>query len=696
MILVRQKMTWCCFIIKSIKATRGTLMEKYEQYKMLYYLSNALQNRCFFKEHLEDIYEWHDDYGKNIVDYTWTPIAETKRFTDFKDIVRTQKAKAYKRGEEFVQELEKKIKSLKNSSLSIMEKRIRFVSELLGLSECEQELYGLLSRIKLDDNFEDFNRDVCGRNNKLKYNASFLLATKQHKIEKLLEKDASLIRLGLVENDYGDVCASDLTLKILSQHIENVTDIKNIILGNPCKANLQWNDFSYLKEKDFCARILQKSVKNKEKGINLLFYGEPGTGKTEFAKILAEKIKAELYAVGEKFEDRDRKENLNLAYSILSKDNCACLLIDEADDFLGQEYFGFIKKKDDNKLYINRLLENNQTPAIWIINSIENIDKAYLRRFTYALNFSKPNLKIRTEMWQKSLKAHNLPSDKKTAEEFAVQYKLSPSFITTAVRTAQLANGGLAEVKQSLNALEKAYNNGRCIAPKRNASTKFNPKLLNTDTDLTLLSERIKQLPQHNFSLCLYGASGTGKSAFGEYLGNELAMPIIKKKCSDLLSMWVGGTEQNVAAAFEEGKENQAVLIFDEADSFLQDRSNAVRSWEVTQVNEMLTQMESYPYPFICTTNLMDSLDKASLRRFTFKVAYDYMTPEQSSLAFKHFFNHSDIDLSHLNSLAPGDFVVVKQKAEILGFMNNKEELIRMLEQEQQNKAPIQRKIGFL
>ena len=160
--------------------------------------------------------------------------------------------------------------------------------------------------------------------------------------------------------------------------------------------------------------------------------------------------------------------------------------------------------------------------------------------------------------------------------------------------------------------------------------------------------------------------------------------------------MWVGGTEQNIAAAFEEGKDNQAVLIFDEADSFLQNRNNAVRSWEVTQVNEMLTQMENYPYPFICTTNLMDSLDKASLRRFTFKVAYDYMTPEQSSLAFKHFFNHSDIDLSHLNSLAPGDFVVVKQKAEILGFMNNKEELIRMLEQEQQNKAPIQRKIGFL
>ena len=37
------------------------------------------------------------------------------------------------------------------------------------------------------------------------------------------------------------------------------------------------------------------------------------------------------------------------------------------------------------------------------------------------------------------------------------------------------------------------------------------------------------------------------------------------------------------------------MLIFDEADSFLFDRREAVRSWEVTQVNEMLTWMEHLP-----------------------------------------------------------------------------------------------------
>ena len=173
-------------------------------------------------------------------------------------------------------------------------------------------------------------------------------------------------------------------------------------------------------------------------------------------------------------------------------------------------------------------------------------------------------------------------------------------------------------------------------------------------------------------------------------------MPFIKKRCSDLLSKWVGGTEKNIARAFEEGRDNQAMLVFDEADSFLQDRTGASRSWEVTQVNEMLTQMETYPYPFVCTTNLMDRLDKASLRRFTFKVGYEYMTVEQASLAFEHFFGVKDIDLSHLNSLTPGDFVVVKQKAKILGVMDDCNELIKMLELEQKQKAPVSRRIGFV
>jgi transitional endoplasmic reticulum ATPase len=57
------------------------------------------------------------------------------------------------------------------------------------------------------------------------------------------------------------------------------------------------------------------------------------------------------------------------------------------------------------------------------------------------------------------------------------------------------------------------------------------------------------------------------------------------------------------------------MLIFDEADSLLFDRREAVRSWEVSQVNEMLTWMEQHPLPFCCTTKMMEKFDSASLRR---------------------------------------------------------------------------------
>lgn len=157
--------------------------------------------------------------------------------------------------------------------------------------------------------------------------------------------------------------------------------------------------------------------------------------------------------------------------------------------------------------------------------------------------------------------------------------------------------------------------------------------------------------------------------------------------------MWVGGSEQNIAAAFQEAEDEKKFLIFDEADSLLQDREKAVRSWEVTQVNEMLTWMESHPYPFACTTNLFDQLDKAALRRFIYKVKYDYLTLAQARLAFKHFFGQ-DFEVK-LEALTPGDFVVVARKASIMG-LTDPAELVRLLAQEQEAKGIKSTAMGFL
>ncbi|WP_308614781.1 AAA family ATPase [uncultured Duodenibacillus sp.] len=57
--------------------------------------------------------------------------------------------------------------------------------------------------------------------------------------------------------------------------------------------------------------------------------------------------------------------------------------------------------------------------------------------------------------------------------------------------------------------------------------------------------------------------------------------PLMARRASDLLSCWVGATEQNIARAFEEARKDDAVLLIDEADSFLQDRRGAGHSWEL-------------------------------------------------------------------------------------------------------------------
>ena len=173
-------------------------------------------------------------------------------------------------------------------------------------------------------------------------------------------------------------------------------------------------------------------------------------------------------------------------------------------------------------------------------------------------------------------------------------------------------------------------------------------------------------------------------------------MKVLHKRASDLIDMWVGSTERNIAAAFADAKKKKMLLVIDEADSFLQDRRNAHRSWEVTQVNEMLTQMESHPLPFVCTTNLMDDLDQASLRRFTFKVKYDYLTQPQVASAFKHFFGAPpNVPLTGLSCLSPGDFAVVSKKSAIIGIDDHKE-LVRMLRQEQDAKGVQRNPVGFI
>jgi SpoVK/Ycf46/Vps4 family AAA+-type ATPase len=223
-------------------------------------------------------------------------------------------------------------------------------------------------------------------------------------------------------------------------------------------------------------------------------------------------------------------------------------------------------------------------------------------------------------------------------------------------------------------------------------------------------------------SLCFYGLPGTGKTALGEHIARSIDRPLMIRRASDLMSKYVGETEQQMAKMFADAAREKAVLLLDEADSFLQNRQMAVRNYEVSEVNEMLQGMERFDGIFICTTNLFDRIDEAALRRFAFKLRFLPLNAAQRLRMFATEALGWSADetvtdpqardaaaaaqvprelaerLSRLELLAPGDFAVVKRQSDLLGDLPTPEEFVEQLEREHRAKPDVKfsKPIGFV
>ena len=217
--------------------------------------------------------------------------------------------------------------------------------------------------------------------------------------------------------------------------------------------------------------------------------------------------------------------------------------------------------------------------------------------------------------------------------------RLRPAVASTALRATRLAGGEAETARLIVEGVARAVHGGALPAPEREHDTLYDPALVNADCDLAALLDRlVRPGADRAVSFLLSGPPGSGKSAWVRHLAARMGLQVLQKRASDMLDAFVGGTEHNIADAFAEARDTNAFLVFDEADSLLLDRVDAVRSWEISQVNEMLTWMEEHALPFACTTNLLDRLDRASLRRFLVKVRFDWLTQAQARLAFRRFF----------------------------------------------------------
>jgi len=595
---------------------------------------------------------------------------------------------------------------------SVLEQNLLAVGELLRLSEQEQLLMGALVRAKVlplvEELFEMLELDEirAGDSTTMGVLATLLGLTRGELLDAMSPR-GRLLASGLFTIDYRSDCQPLPALtRFLQAQAEPLSDVRAALLGDPLLKSLEWEDYDHLRaDRDLAGTLLQQAASRQERGIHVLLYGPPGTGKTEFCKTLAAQLGLKLYGVGqadERGQEPSRDERVGsfrLSQKLLENQNDALLLFDEAEDLLRADgYDEYLAERPGgygSRVFMHKMFEESRVPTLWTVNDPSALGPSVLRRMTFAIEMKVPPAKVRERVWQRLLDREQVSIPAEDVRRLAEDFDAAPAIAAGAVRSARLTSGGSQEIRRAVTSIAKVMR-GAESPPRPVNSVLYDPRLINADLDLAKLATRLSGLDTRAFSLCLYGPPGTGKSAYVRWLAREMGLEVIQKRASDLLSKWVGENERNIAAAFAEARDTGAFLVFDEADSLLGDRKSASQGWEISQVNEMLTWMESHEYPFACITNLMSHLDEAALRRFSFKVKFDFLKPDQRELAFQHYFGVAPpAGVREIDSLTPGDYAVVRNRARLLGELDNAAELKKMLEAEVAVKPHARKPMGF-
>ena len=647
--------------------------------------------------------------------------------------------------------------ALKKQS-TLVEKNIDALVKLLQLNRAERALllYGTLARYQRD--LRSLLVEFKVNNAPEAYAAIAEVAgVKALEVAEALRAGSRLERIGMVENlisehnitDLADLMkVSEKLPPVLMREYRNQNELMAVFTRPAARSTLGLTDFSFVQEDaDVLVALLRNAVKSKEQGVNVLLYGPPGTGKTELAKVVAQAAGLDLFEVeyadrdGNALSGRDRYRSLQIAQVFLKGSSHSVLLFDEVEDVfppISSEAAQLLARSDqmssavnssvNGKAWVNQILESNTVPTLWVTNRIEQIDPAFRRRFAYHLELRSPPPGAREGVVRKTLEGVQV--SEAFIAKLTARKGLTPAQIRTAVRFARLAcapaetmdapvggaglqailQGGRPALMESL--IERQLKNAdealgnKAQAKSRPSVTTYDLGMLNVESrfDVARIVQALKS--RGTASLCFYGAPGTGKTALAEHIAKVLDQPLIVKQASDLMSKYVGETEQNMAAMFREAELEKAVLLLDEADSFLLDRRGAQRTYEVTEVNEMLQGMERYAGIFICTTNLLESLDQAALRRFTFKIKFKPLTAQQREAMFVTealdgnlalLTTALQIRIAKLDQICPGDFAAVKRQTDILATTFTADEFINQLEAEHRIKPEVReaRGIGF-
>lgn len=593
----------------------------------------------------------------------------------------------------------------------------------IGLSEGEKEVLGFAVAMKACEPLEEaFDVLKLSSARRIARVVGTVLGQDPEAIRAALGRSGILQQSGLLRLHWVDRFRRETCLELmdgledlLMREHEGPDELLEHFFRRSRPAALARADFPHVEaDFDVLCRLLGAAARARTRGVNVLLHGGPGTGKTELARTLANVLEVPLFEVADEDEDGDAlcSERRFTAYSLcqklLAQKDGALVLFDEVEDVFRRRWtlFGAVPDAGPGKAWVNRLLEENPVPTVWISNAVDAIDPAFLRRFDYVLELRTPPPGVRRRILE--AQTGELEVDRGWLRRKASDERLTPAHIERAVKVVRLVDPKSPD--EARKVLDRVLEGALSVASGGNRpqtapdeGPPYDPTVLNASQDLSRVLAGLERRPQG--TVCLYGPPGTGKTAFVRHAAERLGRPLLVRRASDLLGPYLGETEAAIARMFQDARNDRAILFLDEADSFLQDRSRAHRNWEVSQVNELLVQMEQFEGLFVCATNLVDSLDPASLRRFALKIRFDPLLSEQRWRLFASTLQAMGGPppeerlrgaLDRLDRLTPGDFAAAARQGRMLDEAFDGPRLLAALEEEMRMKPGAGRRaIGF-